>query len=72
MRDLSDIVNLLTVVDKARQWPKLAPLHDAAMAELERIVELPKQEKKQWQDPSSQSTAPTRINPRPLARPAGE
>lgn len=72
MRDLGDIVNLLNVVDKARQWPKLKPLHDAAMAELERIVELPEKEKSKWQEASSQSSDQTRTNPRPVVRPRVE
>ncbi len=72
MRDLADVVNLLTVVDKARQWPKLQPLHDAAMAALEKIVELPEKEKTKWQDQSSQSSAPTPASPKPLVRPVVE
>ena len=34
MDDLNEIVNLLMVSDKARQWPALQSLHDAAMRQL--------------------------------------
>ena len=37
MDNLNDIVNLLMVVDKARQWPRLQPLHDMAMQRLEKL-----------------------------------
>ena len=37
MDDLNEIVNLLMVVDKARQWPRLQRLHDMAMQRLEKL-----------------------------------
>ncbi len=70
MRDVKDIVDLLTIVDKARQWPKLQGLHDQAMVELEKIASPPKQETpKSWQGPSSQSSAPTPPSLKPVVRP---
>ena len=35
MIDLDRAATLLHVADKAKQWPRLKAIHDAAMAELE-------------------------------------
>jgi hypothetical protein len=39
------IEQLLNIVDKARHWPNLKPIHDAAMEILERLAH-PKPDKK--------------------------
>jgi hypothetical protein len=35
MIDFDKAATLLHIADKAKQWPRLKPLHDAAMVELE-------------------------------------
>ena len=31
MRDMDDVATLLDIADRARHWPNLQPIHDAAM-----------------------------------------
>ena len=35
--DWQKVFGLLHIVDLAKQWPRLKPTHDAAMAELEKM-----------------------------------
>ena len=39
MKDIDDVFKLLSIAEKALQFPKLRPIHDAAVAALEQHAE---------------------------------